>query len=540
MITQWVLLGVGLLLIAGTALYVAAEFSLVTVDRATVAREEAAGDRRAGSLMAGLKTLSTQLSGAQVGITVTTLALGFVMQPSLAAMISSVLQTVGVPEGAAGTVGTVGALLIATLLSMIFGELVPKNIAISTPLSTAKAVIGPMRLSTTLFRPLIWVLNGIANAVLRLIGIQPQEELRSARSAVELDSLVRRSAAQGTLEAPTAGLLARSISFSGKTAEDVFTPRVQVRFVKVTETADDIIAAAVETGHARFPVSGEDSDDVVGLVHLKRAVAIPPDERAGVTAGQLMVEVPVVPESIRLDDLLDMLRGRGFQLAVVADEYGGTAGILTLEDVVEELVGEITDEHDPTERRGERRLDDTWLLPGTFRPDEIEEITGVDLPDSGAYETVAGLLIATLGRMPALSDEVEVPATMAAWAHLGALDRFSDDRPIGVRSDDDLPRAVTVRLTAHRMDRRRIETVLLSAVGELISPEDGREWAEEARERAADDREADTEHRTTAAGTGRLRRTDPASRGAERLGPDGRSAHGSPPTGAPPHREARR
>ena len=287
MIAQWIMVGVGLVLIAGTALYVAAEFSLVTADRAAVAKQAAQGDRGARSLMIGLRSLSTQLSGAQIGITITTLALGFVMQPALADLVAPLLDAIGLGAGVSQTVGALFGLVVATVLSMVFGELVPKNIAIAEPLDTAKTVITPMRVSTMLFKPLIIVLNGTANAVLRAIGVEPQEELRSARSAVELDSLVRRSAAQGTLEQPTAGLLARSISFSGKTADDVLTPRVRVRFVKATDTANAVLTAAVETGHSRFPVFGEDSDDVVGLVHLKRAVAIPPDERAGVRVEQL-------------------------------------------------------------------------------------------------------------------------------------------------------------------------------------------------------------------------------------------------------------
>ncbi len=466
MIAQWIMVGVGVVLIAGTALYVAAEFSLVTVDRATVAKQAAQGTRGARSLMIALRSLSTQLSGAQIGITVTTLALGFVMQPALAELVAPLLERVGLGDAAAESVGVLFGLIVATVLSMVFGELVPKNIAIAEPLDTARMVVTPLRVSTMLFKPLILVLNGTANAVLRMIGVEPQEELRSARSAVELDSLVRRSAAQGTLEQPTAGLLARSISFSGKTADDVLTPRVRVRFVKATDTADALLTAAAETGHSRFPVSGEDSDDVVGLVHLKRAVAIPPDERPGVRVEQLMVPVPVVPGSIPLDDLMDQLRS-GLQMAVVADEYGGTAGILTLEDVVEELVGEIKDEHDQADGRAERRADDTWLLPGTLRPDEIVDITGVRLPESNAYETVAGLLISRLGRMPREFDAVEVDATMDASAGLGVPDGQVinlDDTRIRPEVRDDLPRAVTVRLTVHGLDRRRIEAVLLSAV----------------------------------------------------------------------------
>lgn len=471
MLGQIILLAVGVLLILGTAVYVAAEFSLVTVDRAKVAQQAAAGDLRSKALLGGLKSLSTQLSGAQVGITVTTLALGYVMEPSLAAMLAGPLEGVGLSTGAAESVAVVLSLVVATVLSMVFGELVPKNIAIAEPLATAKAVITPLRMSTWLFRPLIWVLNGIANGVLRIFSIEPQEELRSARSQEELQSLVRRSAAQGTLPEPTAGLLSRSISFSGKTAADVLTPRTRVRFVRAADSADAVLVAAGATGHSRFPVSGADSDDVVGLVHLKRAVSIAPDERTAVRVEQLMVEVPVVPATMPLDDLLDLLREQGLQMAVVADEYGGTAGILTLEDVVEELVGEIADEHDSRDPRAVRQYDGTWLLPGDLRPDEIAEITGVSLPESGAYETVAGLVMARLGRVPESADTVQVQGTIAADAALGVLripvPGSGDDLAIGKNEHDDLPRVAEVRLTVAARARRRVESVVLSGVREI-------------------------------------------------------------------------
>lgn len=475
MITQWVLLGVGLVLILLTALYVAAEFSLITVDRATVTREAAAGDARSKSLLVGLKSLSTQLSGAQVGISATTLALGFIMQPSVAALLLGPLQAIGLGAGTAAGLGVVIALILANVLSMVFGELVPKNLAIAAPMGTAKAVIGPMRISTSIFGPLIWVLNGIANAVLKVFGIEPQEELRSARSAEELSSLVMRSAAQGTLEGPTAGLLARSISFSSKTADEVFTPRVRVRFIKSTETAEDIIIAAAETGHSRFPVIGEDSDDVLGLVHLKRAVSIPREQRRTVPVSALMSEVPVVPGTMPLDSLLDQLRDRGLQMAVVADEYGGTAGVLTLEDVVEELVGEITDEHDPKARRADRLADGTWLLPGSLRPDEVAEITGIELPESGEYETVAGLMMARLGRLPNIADFVVVEATIrhgvALGVHqagLGTGEWTAEE--IVPDLENDLPRAGHVRIDVSRLGGRRVETIQLSAIG--LEPEE--------------------------------------------------------------------
>jgi CBS domain containing-hemolysin-like protein len=422
MITAWVSLAVGLFLVLFTALYVAAEFSLITVDRSTVNRQAADGDPRAKSLLAGLKSLSTQLSGAQVGISLTTLALGFTMQPALTDLLAIPLRGIGLGTAATASAAVVIALIITNVLSMVFGELVPKNLAIAAPLGLAKAVIGPARVSSAVFTPLIWALNGAANGVLRLFGIEPQEELRSARSPEELSSLVIRSGEQGTLENRTAGLLARSISFSGKSAADVLTPRTRVRFIKSTESANEIVTAAAETGHSRFPVIGEDSDDVLGLVHLKRAVSIPREQRAAVPVSALTSEVPVVPETMPLDSLLDLLRERGLQMAVVADEYGGTAGVLTLEDVVEELVGEITDEHDPKGKRAERLPDGSWLIPGILRPDEVGEVTGVALPEAGEYETIAGLVLARLGRLATDGDFTVVEATLRHSAALGVRD----------------------------------------------------------------------------------------------------------------------
>lgn len=464
MITQLILLVVGLLLIAGTYVFVAGEFSLVTVDRATVERQAAGGDTRARSLLAGLRSLSTQLSGAQVGITLTTLLLGFVMEPSLAGLLARPLTAWGMSETAAESVTVILSLVIATVLSMVFGELVPKNIAIADPLATAKSVVGPLRASTVVFRPLIWVLNGIANGVLRLFGVEPQEELRSARSPEELRSLVLRSAAQGTLERPVAGLLSRSISFGDRLADDVLTPRPQVVFLHADDSADEVIAQSVRTGHSRFPVIGDDADDVIGLVHVKRAVAIPPEDRSGVTARQLASEIPRIPGTLNLQETMNLLRERGFQLALVVDEYGGTAGILTLEDVVEELVGEITDEHDTGDSLGERGPDGTWLLPAALRPDEIVDATGVNLPESGDYETIAGLVMAELGRIPGSGDSVVVAATMLPNRSLGAVESQPGDRPVA-ESEEDLPRPVRVRLTVTRMDRHRVETVRLSAMG---------------------------------------------------------------------------
>jgi CBS domain containing-hemolysin-like protein len=251
------------------------------------------------------------------------------------------------------------------------------------------------------------VLNGAANAFLRAIGIEPREEISAARTADELVSLVRRSAREGALNHDTATLLARTLAFSELSASDVMTPRPKIAGVARSDSAESIIALARATGYSRFPVFDEDVDDITGLVHLKQAVAVPRDRRAEVPVSALQFEALRVPETMKLDVLLGELRGRGFQMAVVVDEYGGTAGVATLEDLVEELVGEVSDEHDRSKADVELSLD--WLtFPGALRPDELADRANVVVPDDGPYETVAGWMMTVLGRIAEVGDTWEV------------------------------------------------------------------------------------------------------------------------------------
>jgi CBS domain containing-hemolysin-like protein len=411
-VNAWLWLGLGALLTLGTAVFVAAEFSLVALDRTTVERAAAAGDRRAAGVLEAIRSLSTQLSGAQIGITLTTLIVGFLVEPSLASLLAGPVGRI-VPEAFIHPVAVSVALLLATVFSMLVGELVPQNLGISAPLRTARVVAGPQRAFTAAVRPLIRVLNGAANALLRAAGVEPQEELRSGRSADELAALVRHSAAAGTLAAQTAMLLTRSLDLSTRTAADVMTPRVRTLVLRREQTAADVVRLARTSGHSRFPVIGDDVDDIAGVVHLKRAVAVPQARRAEVPVVALMSEPLRVPETVRLPPLLLDLRTSGLQLAVVVDEYGGTAGVVTLEDLVEELIGELSDEHDLTRAGAVRDGDGSWLVPGLMRPDEVRDQIGFDVPDGPAYETLGGFVMALLGRVPAVGDEIAVPGAVA-------------------------------------------------------------------------------------------------------------------------------
>ncbi|MDN3311536.1 hemolysin family protein [Microbacterium oryzae] len=404
---DYVFLGVGLILTVGTGLFVASEFSLVNLDRADLEARQARGESRLALTIRALRHTSTHLSSAQLGITLTTLLTGYTLEPAFSHLLAPVLLGTGLAEAAVAPIATVVAMAVATVLSMILGELVPKNFALALPLGTAK-LVAPFQIGfTAVFRPIITLLNGSANAVLRAMGIEPKEELSGARSADELSSLVRRSALAGVLEEDTASLLDRSLTFARLSAGDVMTPRPRVHAIGAGDSADEIIQLARQTGHSRFPVYDESMDDIVGIVHLKAAVSVPRDRRADVPAAALSNEPLRVPETVHLDALIAELRGGGYQMAIVVDEYGGTAGVVTLEDLVEEIVGEVSDEHD---RRlaGVVRHRDSVTFPGQLRPDELRDRAAVEVPEDDAYDTIGGYIMSVLERVPVLGDTVRV------------------------------------------------------------------------------------------------------------------------------------
>jgi CBS domain containing-hemolysin-like protein len=414
---EFVLLGVGLLLIVGTGLFVASEFALVNLDRAELEARQARGETRLALTIRALKITSTHLSSAQLGITLTTLLTGYTMEPAISKLLEPLLEAWGVPDAAATPISVTVAMLVATILSMIIGELVPKNFALALPAATAKLVMPFQTAFTVVFKPAVVLLNGSANAVLRAIGIEPKEELSGARSAEELSSLVRRSASQGVLEADTATLLDRSLTFARLTADDIMTPRPSMHAISVGDSADDVIRLARSTGHSRFPVYDDDLDDITGVVHVKAAVSVPREKRREVPVGALSTEPLRVPETMHLDVLVAELRSKGYQLAIVIDEYGGTAGIVTLEDLIEEIVGEVFDEHDRS-RAGIVRRVDSITFPGELRPDELLARTGIDVPEGEVYDTIGGYVMSLLERVPVLGDEVRIPSGTLAVARM--------------------------------------------------------------------------------------------------------------------------
>ncbi|MCF8528701.1 MAG: hemolysin family protein [Aquiluna sp.] len=403
-----VLLTFGVLLTIGTGLFVASEFSLINTERIELEALRESGAKGLDLPIRAIAKTSTHLSAAQLGITLTTLLTGFFAEPALTRMATPWLSGFGLEESTISVLAIVFAMTIATLFSFLIGELVPKNMALSSPIKVLKIVIGFQMAFSFVFKPLVWLLNSNGNALVRLFGIEPKEELSSARSAEELASLVRRSAHLGSLEKDTAALLEKTISMSSLTASDIMTPRPKMFSLEKEAFASDLIELSRKTGHSRFPVTGEDTDDVVGVVHLKRAISIPFERRSSVPVSALMVEPIRVPETMSLDRLILELRGRGLQFGIVIDEYGGTAGIATLEDAVEELVGELADEHDRSRSGVQKYADGSLSFSGLTRPGELTEY-GLEIAEDEDYDTVSGFLMAKLEKIPSAGDQVEVP-----------------------------------------------------------------------------------------------------------------------------------
>jgi len=376
------------------------------VDRSRVQLDVGEGRRGAAPTAAALRRLSFYLSGAQLGITLTSLVVGFIAEPAVATVMEPAVGELVGEERALG-VSIALALAIATVLQMVMGELVPKTYAVARPRATAYALARPMIVVSAILSPLIRFLNGAANATVRRLGIEPQEELASVRTLEEIELLIRASAKEGMLEPEALDLLNRTLRFGDKDAAAALVPRTAVVALSVDDTLATLAERAVSTGRSRFPVIGRDLDDVVGVVHVKDLYRVPFEARGTTPVGQVMSEPFVVPETRDLTDLLGELRRTGNHLAVVVDEHGGTAGIITLEDVLEEIVGEIHDEHDrlrPSLTRVERPGE--WVVDASLHHDEVFDLCGFEVPE-GDYDTLAGYVLAELGRIPEVGARID-------------------------------------------------------------------------------------------------------------------------------------
>ena len=386
------------LLLAVNAFFVAAEFSLVAVDRAHIEASAEAGHRGDARIRGLLRRLTPTMSGCQFGITVAALLLGFVAEPTMARLLTGEAHATGLSVAA--------AIAAATVLHLVLGEQVPKYHALAAPEATARRLARPLAAYSTVTRPLITGLNRSANAVARRLGVETRDQISTSRTRDELEDLIRQSGTEGSLDQEEANLLWRSIRFGEKTASDILTPRVDIVPLRRNDTAATLAQRSMATGYSRFPVVGEDLDDVLGVVHVKAVYGVPADERPTTPVETLMRDVPFVPETRPLDNLFaDLRSGRG-QMAMIVDEHGGTAGIVTMEDLLEEIVGAIDDEHDRSLPRTNVEDSGSDIVSGRLNLDEVFEATGFEVPE-GPYETLAGYVLARLGHLPQPSEMVE-------------------------------------------------------------------------------------------------------------------------------------
>ena len=409
-----------LVLTAGTGYFVAQEFAFVAADRLALGSEAAAGDKRAARAMKVQERLSFMLSGAQLGITLTGLIVGFLAEPALAGLLDPALGAAGVPDAAASGIALALAFALATGIQMVLGELGPKNLALAVPERLAKALAGSTLGYLKLAGPVIRVFDASANRLLRRVGIEPVEELHHGATLEELGHLIDESHEHGRLPHATAELLDHALGFSDRTLGEVMVPRVDVNTVRATAPAADVVELIGAHGHSHYLVVGDRIDDIVGVIGVRELMRISPERIRRRTAGALARRALLLPDTLPLPGAVEQMQAADEEFAVVLDEYGGLAGIVTLEDIAEELVGEIADE---TDQVVEPAVPDGsgWLVDAGRRVDEVAEVTGVGLPEEDAYETVAGLVIDRLGRFPAVGDRIAVELTDGGRAILEVL-----------------------------------------------------------------------------------------------------------------------
>lgn len=394
-------------LTAGTGYFVAQEFAYVSADRLALAREAEAGDRKAARALKVLERLSFMLSGAQLGITVTGLVVGFIAEPSVSALLKPVLTGIGIPAGAVGGISVVLAFVLATVVQMVLGELAPKNLAIAVPERLAKSLAGSTLAYLKVVGPVVRIFDGAANRLLRKVGIEPVEELHHGATLEELGHLIGESHEQGRLPRATAELLDHALEFSDRTLDEVMVPRADAVFVRKDATAAEAVDLIAKHGHSNYPVLGDHPDDIAGVLGVRELMGLPAERLAVTTAGAAARPPLLLPDTLPLPDAVEQMRERDDEFAVVLDEHGGVAGLVTYEDIAEELVGDIADESDTVTEiavvDGEG-----WLVDARRRLDEVADVTGIELPEEEDYDTVAGLIVDRLGRFPTIGDRLTV------------------------------------------------------------------------------------------------------------------------------------
>jgi CBS domain containing-hemolysin-like protein len=403
-VSGWLALGAVVVLIGLNGLFVAAEFAVVSARGPALDDLVESGDRRAIGVQRLLGRLPLFLSMVQFGITATSLVVGFLADRAVGAtLVRPLLAALGLPADASLAVSVTIALVLSTLVQMVVGELFPKNLAISRPVPVARALSGFSSGALIVLGPLIRVFDGAAEEVTRRVfRVETPSRLDDAPGLDELGRIIAASGERGSLSAEQTELLRRAVSLGARRVGEVMVPRPDVVWLAAGATLGELNDLARTTGHSRFPIRGATEDEVLGTVHVKDQLQVDGEARVLATVDRVAAQPLFVPESETLRALLDEFRQRRRTFAVVVDEYGSTAGIVTLEDVLETLVGDVEDEFDRarTAARGSRAAE---RIAGAMTLARFMDRFGVELPE-GHYETVAGLLMADLGRVPEVGD----------------------------------------------------------------------------------------------------------------------------------------
>ena len=403
---NWPSLLVAVVLLALNGFFVAAEFALLASRRSRIEQLAAEGDKRAKHALAGLRELTLMLAGAQLGITMCSLGLGAVAEPAVASIIDGALgEFFTLSDTARHLIAFTIALSIVVFLHMVVGEMAPKSWAIAHPERSSLLLARPFRLFARVFRPIIRLMNWLANVVVRLVGVEPQDERAMAHSPSDLLLLIEESAGQGGIAADEHELLARSLELSGLMAADAMTVRRDIVAVGADATAADVAAEAHRTGRTRIVVHEGDLDHVRGFVHAKDVIRLEHGTWPSTSAGSIARPIMVTPEHHGLEDLLLEMRTQRHHIALVVDEHGLVLGLVTLEDVIEELIGDFDDESDRRVGDCEQLADGSYRMNGTTRVEVFEECTGVALP-AGDWQTVAGYVIDALDEIPSVGDRI--------------------------------------------------------------------------------------------------------------------------------------
>ena len=412
-----------LVLTAFTGFFVAQEFAYVSVDRTELRTRAEGGDKKAQRAYDLTSRLSFLLSGAQFGITVTTLLVGYAAEPLIGAGLRQLVGAENASRAATAIAISVGVLLFSTIVQMVLGELGPKNLSIARAVPVARAIAAPTEAYLKVAGPIVRFFDNSSTWLLRKVGIEPVEELSSGATPEDLQRIIDQSHASGLLDDELQDLLDRGLAFRHRTVGEVMTPRVDVE----TISADASVAELVEmlaTGHSRYPVYGRDIDDIVGVVSISDVLGVPLEERRSTPVNKIVDEPVLLPTSLGVTKALEEMRRRHRQIAVVVDEHGGFAGVVTFEDIAEEVVGDILDEDDEEESPATERADGTWLLPANLRLDEVRKFTSISLPESDDYDTLSGLVLKTLGRVTEVGDVAEL-----SW-----IVRDADGAPLRART----------------------------------------------------------------------------------------------------------